>query len=305
MESDDPTEDAGIDSRLDSLERSVREITALQIGLRDEMRSRWREEDALLRLLVERAEVQIETTRRDRDRITELRQRLERFRLSDDYERLWDDPTPLVSVRIASYQNTDALVETAIESVLRQTYQNFEIVVVNDGPNPRTRAAIMELRDDRIRYEETPARGDYPTDAHLRWMVAGSPAMNHAARLARGVWIAPLDDDDEFVEDHLEKLVSLARRERAELAYGALIQRDKESGVDRLIHSDPPQPGQFSFQSVIYAAALRFFEYDTESWRVGEPGDWNLVRRMSLAGVRMASTPDIHAIMNFVRFDRR
>lgn len=210
-----------------------------------------------------------------------------------------------MSVRIASYNNTEALIDVALASVFKQTYDHLEVVVVNDGPNERTRAAINSLNDSRIRYTELPSRGDYPADPHLRWMVAGSPAMNEAARLATGSWIAPLDDDDEFLDDHIETILNLAIERRAELAYGALIQRDIEQGVDRLVFSDPPAVSEFSFQSVIYAAGLGFFEYDTESWRVAEPGDWNLIRRMKAAGVRMASTEDVHAVMNFVRFDHR
>ena len=45
-------------------------------------------------------------------------------------------------------------------------------------------------------------------------------------------------------------------------------------------------------QAAIYHAGLRFMEYDTESWRVDEPGDWNLIRRMVAAGVRMAAIED-------------
>lgn len=294
-----------LEQRLVALEEAVTAVAQAQQATLDEMRVRWREEDVLLRQLGLRAEIGIQAARAERDNAQFLQQRLEELRSSPEYERSWDDERPLVSVRIATYDRTEALVDVAIESVLRQTYDNIEIVVVNDGPNAATRAAIESLGEPRIRFVELPKRGSYPVDAHLRWMVAGSPAMNEAARLARGDWIAPLDDDDEFVADHIEKLVALARSERAELAYGALIQRDVFEGVDRVIYSDPPRIGAFSFQSTLYMANLRFFEYDVESWRVGEPGDWNLARRMVGAGVRMASTSEIHAFMNSTRFDKR
>lgn len=292
-------------TRIERLETLVGDMSAVQLGFREETRQWWRETDALLRHLDLRSQAQIESARRERDDIAGLAAALADLRSSPEYEASWDDAEPLVTVRIASYNRTDELVQVALDSVLRQTYERIEVVVVNDGPNPTTRAALERLNDPRVRYAELPQRGAYPAHPHLRWMVAGSPAMNEAARLAQGAWIAPLDDDDEFAADHIERLLGLARRERAELAYGALIQRDRGEGVDRVIFSDPPSAGAFSFQSTIYLAGLRFFEYDTESWRVDEPGDWNLARRMVAAGVRMAATDEIHAFMNMVRFDLR
>ncbi len=303
-----PADNASMDDfedRLERLEEEVEAVAQLQRATLDEMRVRWREEDALLRTLELRAEMEVQAVRTQRDDTHGLEQQLATLRSSADYERSWDNERPLVSVRIATYDRTDALIDVAIESVLRQTYDNIEIVVVNDGPNAVTRTAIEALGESKIRFSELPKRGLYPVDAHLRWMVAGAPAMNEAARLARGDWIAPLDDDDEFAADHIEKLVALACAERAEFAYGALIQRDMVEGVDRVVYSDPPRIGAFSFQSTLYLSGLRFFEYDVESWRVGEPADWNLARRMVGAGVRMVSTDEVHAFMNSTRFDKR
>ena len=294
-----------LEERLERLEAAVEAISRGQQATRDEMRVRWREEDAILRHLELRAETGVQAIRAERDNIPFLSEQLEAFRAAPGYQHSWDEERPLVSVRIATYDRTETLIDVAIESVLRQTYDNIEIVVVNDGPNAVTRAAIDALGNSKIRFSELPKRGLYPVDAHLRWMVAGAPAMNEAARLARGAWIAPLDDDDEFAADHIERLLALARAERAELAYGALIQRDVVEGVDRVIYSDPPRVGAFSFQSTLYLEGLRFFAYDVESWRVSEPGDWNLARRMVGAGVRMVSTDEIHAFMNSTRFDKR
>ncbi|XPP27419.1 MAG: glycosyltransferase family 2 protein [Leucobacter sp.] len=281
-----------------SLERQVSEML-------DEVRVRWREEDELIRFLVRRARADIESEKIRRGQPTETRSRLAALRAEPDYALAWDEESPLVSVRIASYRDTTSLIERAIPSVLTQTYSNIELIIVNDGPNEQTREAVQALRDPRIRYEEFPARSHYPEDPHLRWMVAGSPGMNRGAELARGRWIAPLDDDDEFCPDHVENLLRLARSKRAEFAYGAIEQHRLADGDSVRIFSDPPVISQISMQAVIYHAGLRFIEYDTESWRVDEPGDWNLIRRMREAGVTMAATEDVVTTVYMVPFNAK
>lgn len=263
---------------------------------------RWREEDELIRFLVRRAHAHIEAEKTLRAKTPEAQAQLKQLRESPDYLEAWEEPNPLVSVRIASFRDTRSLMTRAIPSVLAQTHPNIELIIVNDGPNEATRKAVKALADKRIRYEEFTARSVYPADPHLRWMVAGSPGMNRGAALAKGHWIAPLDDDDEFTPDHIEKLLKLARTTRAEFAYGAINQHRLETGEQVRIFSSPPRAGQISMQAALYHSGLRFMEYDTQSWRVDEPGDWNLIRRMSEAGVRMASTADYVTTVHMLPF---
>lgn len=249
---------------------------------------------------------QTEVLRRQLDNMEQLRSDLAGIRRSAEYSTVFEDPEPLVSVRIASYSKTEELIDVALASVLAQSYERFEVVVVNDGPNDRTRRAIDGLGDPRIRFHELEARGTYPEDSRSRWMVAGTPAANRAARLSIGSWIAPLDDDDEFTPDHIEKLLTLARSKQAELAYGALVQKNLVTGDEVRIWSEPPMISQFSFQGALYLRQLvDVFEYSIDAWLVDEPGDWNLIRRMTEAGVSMAATPDIVATMNMIPYTHK
>lgn len=233
------------------------------------------------------------------------RKQLDDLRASAEYERAFEVSEPLVSVRIATYRNTQALIDVAIASVRRQSYERWEIVVVNDGPNDATAAAIAGLGEPRIRFEALPERGKYPSSPQHRWMVAGTDPANRAADLASGTWLAPLDDDDEFTDDHIETLLRVALEHRAELAYGALVQRNVVNATEARVWSDPPAISQFSFQGALYLTGLRFFQYDVRSWMLGEPADWNLIRRMTDAGVRTAGIDEIVAYMNMVPYTHK
>lgn len=104
------------------------------------------------------------------------------------------EKTPTVSVIIPTY-NRAHLVGRAIRSVLNQTYQDFEIIVVDDGSTDKTEEVVKSFNDPRIRYiRHEQNRG-------------GSAARNTGIRTARGGVIAFLDSDDEWLPEKLAKQV--------------------------------------------------------------------------------------------------
>jgi glycosyltransferase involved in cell wall biosynthesis len=195
---------------------------------------------------------------------------------------------PLISVRIATYNRAKLLTERAIPSVLKQTYQNFEIIIVGDHCTDNTEELIKRLNDKRIRFYNLPERGEYPIDPRNRWYVAGTVPLNRAIELCSGDWIAPLDDDDTFTEDHLDVLLSHTLKNNYELAYGKLqMEVGYNTGRWNTIGIYPPMLGQINFMATLYSSKLKFFKYDINAWMYNEPGDWNLIRRMMEAGVKM------------------
>ena len=102
---------------------------------------------------------------------------------------------PRVSVVVATYQHALFVGET-IRSVLDQSFQDFEIVIVNDGSRDGTSEVIHGFSDPRINMEVFPEnRGP-------------SIAWNSAIRQSRGEFICVLDSDDYFLPGKLEKQIA-------------------------------------------------------------------------------------------------
>lgn len=197
-----------------------------------------------------------------------------------------NNENPLISVRIPTYNRSKILAERAIPSILRQTYQNFEIIVVGDYCTDNTEELIKNFNDNRIKFFNLPKRGAYPTNPIDRWRVAGIVPANKGLELCTGDWIAPLDDDDEFSEDHLEILLNFALQKEYEMVYG-VVQMEKKPGKWVDVGSYPLNSGEICHLSVLYHSRLKFFKYDINAWKYEEPADWNMWRRMKKAGVKI------------------
>jgi Glycosyl transferase family 2 len=276
-----------VDTLREELERLRQQVEALASQLNSGVSVAIERADALAAALVELRAI----TAADYDRIPELRAALRAVRASEEYAAVWERDRPLITVRIATYNRVETLLERTLPSVLAQTYPHFEVVVVGDHCTDDTAARLAALDDDRVRFHNLPYRADYPQDDRQRWMVAGTPGVNLGNDLAGGDWIAPLDDDDTWTPDHLELLLDLALAGRYEVAYGLLRRRNLLDGTEMDIYRYPPAHAAFGFQGALVLRQLTaLFENDERSFVVNEPGDWNLCRRMLLAGVRFGST---------------
>jgi len=92
-----------------------------------------------------------------------------------------------------------------VQSALGQTLREIEVIVVIDGPDPDTRAALTAVGDSRLRFVELPERGGAPN------------ARNVGVREAAADSVALLDDDDEWLPDKLATQLALARDAEAGL----------------------------------------------------------------------------------------
>lgn len=102
---------------------------------------------------------------------------------------------PLVSVVVASYNHQD-YVQECLQSVLSQDFQDFEIVVTDDGSSDHTVANIRAIKDKRI---------------HLKALAQNSGAcvaLNDAVLRSRGKFVAVLNSDDYFLPGKLSRQVA-------------------------------------------------------------------------------------------------
>jgi hypothetical protein len=202
---------------------------------------------------------------------------------------------PLVSVVFPILNRDRRSLERSIAAALSQAYRNLEVVAIGvraDGGGPESEsdisAAIGSFGDARLRFEElepgSPA-GDRSDPNDSAGGCLGTRLFDRGVRLARGSWIAPLAGGDVFGPDHVGSLLSIAVENRLELVYGdAWLERP--DGVWARVGEWPPRPGGFHAGAALYAAPLGFIAADPECGRDGEPGDWNVIRRMLDSGVR-------------------
>lgn len=116
-----------------------------------------------------------------------------------------DSISPLISIVIPTY-NRAGLIGKAIQSILDQSYENWELIVVDNYSDDNTKAVIESFNDDRILMLFTPRTGS----------VAAS--RNVGVAHSNGDWIAFLDSDDWWLPEKL-KHVSKAMRNSPDLIY--------------------------------------------------------------------------------------
>ena len=113
-----------------------------------------------------------------------------------------------------SAYNASGTIGLALRSILTQTYQNWELIVVDDGSIDRTPEIISCIQDSRVRFIREPSRN--------RGLAA---RLNQCVRLARGQYIARMDADDVAYPQRLERQVQFleAHRDIDLLGTGAVI----------------------------------------------------------------------------------
>lgn len=111
-----------------------------------------------------------------------------------------------VSVIMATYNRSESIGES-IQSVLNQTFQDFELIVINDGGNDEVKDIVDSFKSSKIKYHKL---------SENRGLAC---AMNEGILRAEGKYIAYLDDDDIYYPDCLETLVQALDENTCKFVY--------------------------------------------------------------------------------------
>ena len=149
---------------------------------------------------------------------------------------------PLISVNIPAY-NAEEFIERTIRSAINQTYQDIEVVILDDGSTDRTGDIIrqMQSKDNRIRYY-------YQDNGGLAF------TRNRLFDLSKGEYIAFLDHDDEWYSDKLESQLALFKdNPDTALVYGDILNVYEDARRDsfRYFSNRHPQRGRIFYRFLI------------------------------------------------------
>ena len=129
----------------------------------------------------------------------------------------------LVSIIMPTY-NCGSFIKETIESVLNQTYKNWELIIVDDCSKDDTEKAVKTIKDKRIKYHK------------LKTNSGAAVARTEAMKKAKGYYMAFLDSDDLWYPDKLEKQIKFMKDNNYDFTCTAYEQIDeKENLLNKII----------------------------------------------------------------------
>ena len=120
----------------------------------------------------------------------------------------------MISVIIPTY-NRASVLHKAVDSVLAQTYKDFELIIVDDGSTDNTKKVVKRYKDMRICYIYNDSENHGP-----------SAARNIGINAAKGEYISFDDSDDEWSKDKLEKQLAFINVSMADVIFCTMHKKD-------------------------------------------------------------------------------
>lgn len=150
----------------------------------------------------------------------------------------------LVSIIMPSY-NTGKFIKESIESVLKQTYTNWELLIVDDCSTDNTDKVVEPfLSDERIKYFKNEKNS------------GAAVSRNKALREAKGRWIAFLDSDDLWLPEKLEKQIKFMERNGCHFSYTNYAEIDVEGNRNGVTVTGPKKITKTGFFNYCWPGCL-------------------------------------------------
>lgn len=196
---------------------------------------------------------------------------------------------PLITI-ITDTKNRAGLISRCIESIQKQTYQNYEHIIA-DGGSDNTEDIVKSYNDSKIKYIRVPE---------------GGPVVqtSEAFKLSKGEFITFLDDDDEYLPEKLEKQLELilSLSEEYGFIYGAMTYYDNNTKQQLRIHPAEIEGGKEILPMAVANPVIcgtptlmfrrNVFEAIGGTWISGignERSDWALVCKAINQGWKVAA----------------
>lgn len=143
---------------------------------------------------------------------------------------------PTISVILPVYNGT-LYVKEAIDSILSQSFTDFELIIINDGSKDASGSVIQAINDPRIRFLQQENRGLAVT-------------LNIALGMAQGEFIARQDQDDISLPDRFAKQLDFLNRHADIDIVGSYIEMMRDTGETLRLHREPVSVAAIKFHSL-------------------------------------------------------
>lgn len=121
----------------------------------------------------------------------------------------------MISIVMPTY-NREKTIKRAIDSILNQTYKDFELIIVDDNSNDNSKNIIKSIDDDRIIY----IKNDFNKGAN--------ESRNIGVKIAKGEYVAFQDSDDEWLENKLENQLKELQNTNSDVVACSLYRVNKD-----------------------------------------------------------------------------
>lgn len=151
---------------------------------------------------------------------------------------------PKISVIMSVYNAREEWLREAIESILNQTFSDFEFIIINDGSKNNSEEVILSYKDERIKYVKQENQGL-------------AKSLNNGMKIAQGEFIARMDSDDISLPERFEKQVYFLNRNKDVSVLGTWFEFFPEKRIMR-------HPEKISFFNLLASCCIG---HPTVMWR--------------------------------------
>lgn len=158
--------------------------------------------------------------------------------------------TDLVSIVMPAY-NCEKYVGASIESIINQTYQNWELLVVDDCSTDKTQSVVHTYLDARIKYTKNEKNS------------GAAVSRNKALKMAKGRWIAFLDSDDMWMPEKLNYQIQFMQQNGYSFSCTKRTTCHEDGSLTGIYISSPPKVTKFHMHNYCWIGASTAM-YDQE-----------------------------------------